>query len=125
MFWRPGQSHISYIGSLRPGVDKQLPRIPSVSGRYPPRFFSYTPHPSTRFALAAKVEDFSAKDIFIPERERTIILLSAFINFIKFTEQFCGALVNDLRERSEAIIVERDQIAEKLEIVQRNIDILK
>ncbi|KAG6816946.1 hypothetical protein H0H87_001461 [Tephrocybe sp. NHM501043] len=74
---------------------------------------------------AARVEDFNAKDIASPERERTLILLSAFINFVKFTEQYCNTFVKDLRDRSEAIIVERAQISEQLAELERNIDALK
>jgi kinetochore protein Nuf2 len=71
------------------------------------------------------VEDFNAKDIFNPERERTLILLSAFINFVKFTEQYCNTFVKDLRDRSEAIIIERDQVIEQLNEIQERMEILK
>ncbi|KAG5643896.1 hypothetical protein DXG03_009467 [Asterophora parasitica] len=81
--------------------------------------------PRTRFAKAARVEDFNAKDIFNPERERTLILLSAFINFVKFTEQYCNAFVKDLQDRSEATIVERDHASEQLGEVERSIDAIK
>ncbi|TFK42826.1 Nuf2 family-domain-containing protein [Crucibulum laeve] len=79
----------------------------------------------TRFAKAARVEDFNAKDIYSPERERTLILLSAFINFVKFTEQYCNDFVKDLRDRSDALIVERDQVAQQLTIVQQSIETMK
>lgn len=71
------------------------------------------------------MEDFNAKDIYNPERERTLILLSAFINFVKFTEQYCNAFVKDLRDRSEAIIIERDQVNEQLNEIQHRIEALK
>ncbi|KAF5386676.1 hypothetical protein D9615_001740 [Tricholomella constricta] len=79
----------------------------------------------TRFAKAARVEDFNAKDIFSPERERTLTLLSAFINFVKFTEQYCNVFVKDLRDRSKAIIVERDQVSEQLGEIERSIEVIK
>ncbi|KAG5650919.1 hypothetical protein H0H81_010526 [Sphagnurus paluster] len=79
----------------------------------------------TRFAKAARVEDFNAKDVFSPERERTLILLSAFINFVKFTEQYCNAFVKDLRDSGEAITMERDQVSEKLAEIERNISAMK
>lgn len=63
--------------------------------------------------------------MFIPERERTLILLSAFINFVKFTEQYCHSFVKDLQARSENINVERDHVYEELSEVQRNIDTVK
>ena len=49
-----------------------------------------------------------------PERERTIDLLSAFINFIKFTEQCCDALVKSLRDKSMDMITEREQMLRAL-----------
>jgi kinetochore protein Nuf2 len=69
---------------------------------------------SSRFAKAARIDDFCAGDISHPERERTIDLLSAFINFIKFTEQCCDALVKALRDNSVGIITEREQVSHAL-----------
>ncbi|KIJ99575.1 hypothetical protein K443DRAFT_102011 [Laccaria amethystina LaAM-08-1] len=76
----------------------------------------------TRFAKAARVEDFNFKDISSPERERTLILLSAFINFVKFTEQYCNSFVKDLTDRSSALIVERDQISQQLAEVEQSVE---
>jgi len=56
-----------------------------------------------------------------PERERTIDLLSAFINFIKFTEQCCDSFVKGLRDKSAAMIVERDQVSVALQESQERI----
>ncbi|KAJ4488227.1 Nuf2 family-domain-containing protein [Lentinula aciculospora] len=75
----------------------------------------------TRFANAARVDDFSAYDIFKPTKERTLLLLSAFINFVKFTEQLCNPFVNELANRSDALLVERDQISSKLVQVQKQV----
>jgi len=60
-----------------------------------------------------------------PERERTTKLLSAFINFVKFTEQYCDPFLKDLRERSDAIIIQRDNMAEQLSDVKEKIDEIK
>ncbi|GLB35199.1 putative nuf2 family protein [Lyophyllum shimeji] len=79
----------------------------------------------TRLAKAARVEDFNAKDIYHPERERTLLLLSAFINFVKFTEQYCNAFVKDLRDRSEAIIIERDEVSQQLAEIEQSIAAMK
>lgn len=68
------------------------------------------------------MEDFNSKDIFSPERERTLILLSAFINFVKFTEQYCNDFVKEIRDRSDALIVERDRVAEQLISLQKSIE---
>ncbi|KAJ3788571.1 Nuf2 family-domain-containing protein [Lentinula aff. detonsa] len=79
----------------------------------------------TRFANAARVDDFSAYDISRPTKDRTLLLLSAFINFVKFTEQLCNPFVNELASRSDALLVERDQISGKLAQVQKRIQELK
>ena len=85
---------------------------------------SHTFH-SVRFAKAARVEDFNSRDIYSPERERTLILLSAFINFVKFTEQYCDAFLKDLRDRSDALIVRREDTTVELSELQDKIDELK
>ncbi|CAA7267980.1 unnamed protein product [Cyclocybe aegerita] len=79
----------------------------------------------TRFAKAARVEDFNSRDLYNPERERTIVLLSAFINFVKFTEQFCDPFLKDLRERSDTLIAQRDNVQDQLNEIQRKLDELK
>ncbi|KAF9001985.1 Nuf2 family-domain-containing protein [Cyathus striatus] len=78
-----------------------------------------------RVAKAARVDDFNAKDLHAPERERTLVVLSAFINFIRFTEQYCNAFVNELRERSQALIAEREHVTEQLSQLQRAIHEIK
>jgi kinetochore protein Nuf2 len=75
-----------------------------------------------RFAKAARVEDFNSRDIYSPEKERTINLLSAFINFIKFTEQYCDAFLKDLRDRSNTLIVRREDVTARLNEIQNKVD---
>ncbi|KAJ3517795.1 hypothetical protein NLJ89_g283 [Agrocybe chaxingu] len=77
------------------------------------------------FMGTARVEDFNSRDLYNPERERTIVLLSAFINFVKFTEQFCDPFLKDLRERSNSLIAQRDNIQDQLNEIQRKLDELK
>ncbi|KAJ7043360.1 Nuf2 family-domain-containing protein [Mycena alexandri] len=79
----------------------------------------------TRLAMAARIEDFSSKDIQFPERERTLFLLSAFINFVKFTEQFCEPFVKKLRDRSDDIVAERDRVSRRLSDITQEIDVMK
>ncbi|KAH9483845.1 putative kinetochore protein NUF2 [Psilocybe cubensis] len=76
----------------------------------------------TRFAKAARVDDFNAQDVFAPQQTRTMILLSAFINFIRFTEQFCDTFLKDLRDRSDAIIIQRNNAAVQLRDIQGQYD---
>ncbi|RXW17416.1 hypothetical protein EST38_g8443 [Candolleomyces aberdarensis] len=79
----------------------------------------------TRLARAARVDDFNSKDLHQPERDRTLLILSAFINFIKFTEQFCETFVKDLRNRSAKLLVERDQLLQEVEDVEGAIEELQ
>ncbi|KAJ7093076.1 Nuf2 family-domain-containing protein [Mycena epipterygia] len=79
----------------------------------------------TRLAIASRVEDFCSKDIQSPERDRTLFLLSAFINFVKFTEQFCEPFVKKLRDRSDEIVAERDRISRRLTEITQEIDVMK
>ena len=83
--------------------------------------WSHTFH-RIRFAKAARVDDFNSKDIYSPERERTLILLSAFINFIKFTEQYCDAFLKDLRDGSDTLIVRREDVTARLNEIQDKIE---
>lgn len=72
-----------------------------------------TGHYRARFAASARIPDFSAKDLYFPEIERTRSILSAFINFVKFAEQ-CQPFVFGLREKSLKAIEERDAVASEL-----------
>lgn len=63
-----------------------------------------------RLADAAKVPDFSGKDIFTPTSERTRLILSAFINFVKFSEQ-CTPFVAKLRGKAADLIQERESVS--------------
>jgi kinetochore protein Nuf2 len=75
-----------------------------------------------RFAKASRVEDFNSRDIYSPERERTLMVLSAFINFVKFTEQYCDAFLKDLRDRSDTLIVRREDVTARLKEIQDKVD---
>ncbi|KAH9977227.1 Nuf2 family-domain-containing protein [Lactifluus volemus] len=78
----------------------------------------YTPAISSNFLIyhivrladAAKVPDFSSKDIFAPTAERTRLILSAFINFVKFSEQSLS-LVTKLRGKAADLIQDRESTA--------------
>jgi kinetochore protein Nuf2 len=56
------------------------------------------------------VPDFSGKDIFTPTAERTRLILSAFINFVKFSEQ-CIPFVEKLRSKAADLIQERENVS--------------
>ncbi|KAH8988370.1 Nuf2 family-domain-containing protein [Lactarius akahatsu] len=63
----------------------------------------------SRLAGAAKVPDFSSKDIFLPTSQRTRIILSAMINFIKFSEQ-CTPVVQKVRKKAEDLSQEGESM---------------
>ncbi|KAH9925307.1 Nuf2 family-domain-containing protein [Fomitopsis serialis] len=81
-------------------------------------------HHLQRFANAARFHDFTAKDIYFPDPERSRSIFSAFINFVKFAEQ-CETFVSGLRERSASVIEERDRIAEQLVETKQKIEAIK
>ncbi|KAF9810824.1 hypothetical protein IEO21_06772 [Rhodonia placenta] len=81
-------------------------------------------HHLQRFAAAAKCLDFSAKDIHRPEPDRTRAIFSAFINFVKFSEQ-CETFINGLREKSTAAIEERDRIVQQVDEVRQKVAHIK
>ncbi len=54
--------------------------------------------------------DFSGKDILTPTAERTRLILSAFINFVKFSEQ-CMPFVEKLRGKAANLIQERENVS--------------
>ncbi|KAI0807066.1 Nuf2 family-domain-containing protein [Fomes fomentarius] len=66
-----------------------------------------------RFANAAKINDFSSKDLYFPDPDRTRSIFSAFINFIKFSEQ-SETFINRLRDQSTAVIKERQAVSEEI-----------
>ncbi|KAG8217350.1 Nuf2 family-domain-containing protein [Butyriboletus roseoflavus] len=78
----------------------------------------------TRFANAARIMDFSAKDLHLPDPERTRFILSAFINFVKFAEQ-CTPFVANLRDQSTTIIDEREHVAQELAALQHKLNTFK
>ncbi|KIL00637.1 hypothetical protein PAXRUDRAFT_129394 [Paxillus rubicundulus Ve08.2h10] len=78
----------------------------------------------TRFANAARIMDFSAKDLYLPDPERTRFILSAFINFVKFAEQ-CAPFISNLRDQSTTVIEEREHLAQELAALQHKLNTLK
>ncbi|KAH9857774.1 Nuf2 family-domain-containing protein [Lenzites betulinus] len=77
-----------------------------------------------RLAHAAKIEDFSAKDLYFPEPDRTRAVFSAFINFIKFTEQ-SEAFIHRLRNQSTAVVKERQAVLEETEDLEQKMSEFK
>ncbi|CAL1703901.1 unnamed protein product [Somion occarium] len=77
-----------------------------------------------RFARAAKIMDFSAKDLAFPEPDRTRSIFSAFINLVKFSEQ-CEGFIGGLRNQSASVTKERDQTVEKRAEAERRVATIK
>ena len=78
----------------------------------------------TRLADAAKVPDFSGKDIFTPTSERTRLILSAFINLVKFSEQHMP-FVSKLRGKAADLIQERENVSDERARLQTQLAKLK
>src|SRR6266702_2260432 len=64
---------------------------------------------SSRLASAAKVPDFSSRDFFVPTPQRTHIILSAMINFIKFSGQ-CAPVVQKVHKKAEYLAQESESL---------------
>ena len=73
-----------------------------------------------RFARAAKIADFNAKDLAAPEPERTRAHFSAFINLVKFSEQRAD-FIKDLRSKSASINRERVDVTRRLSETQAEV----
>ncbi|KAH9967904.1 Nuf2 family-domain-containing protein [Russula dissimulans] len=75
---------------------------------------------ASRLAAAAKVPDFCGKDIFTPTPERTRIVLSAFINFVRFSQQNASYAAKirgkaaDMAQELENVIQERASLDAQL-----------
>ena len=79
---------------------------------------------SQRFAGIAKITDFSSRDLYFPDPDRTRSVLSAFINFIKFSEQ-SEAFISRLQEQSTSILRERQTVIEETEELERKMSVFK
>lgn len=73
-----------------------------------------------RLADAAKFPDFTAKDLSAPDPARTRNVLSALINFIKFTEQ-CQPFISSLRNESARLVEERATVVRQLGMTKREL----
>lgn len=100
------------------------PPIPPVRGPSSIEEISLSDPRRQRFAHAAKIADFNAKDLAAPEPERTRGHLSAFINLVKFSEQRAD-FIKDLRTKSASINQERVEVSRKLEEAEREVATIK
>ncbi|KDQ60560.1 hypothetical protein JAAARDRAFT_553066 [Jaapia argillacea MUCL 33604] len=78
----------------------------------------------TRFATAAKIPSFSSRDVTFPEPERTRDNLSAFVNFVKFSEQ-CSQFLNGARSKDGEVMQERESLALRIQERRSKLDALK
>ncbi|PPQ66896.1 hypothetical protein CVT26_009836 [Gymnopilus dilepis] len=110
------------IGSIRIRSSEQYHGLPPVIRYRLPIYSADRTYCSARVARAARVDDFSSRDLYNPERERTLVLISAFINFVKFGEQYCDEFIKGLRERSDALVIQRNNLADQIEDIQAKFD---
>jgi kinetochore protein Nuf2 len=79
---------------------------------------------SQRLARAAQINDFSFKDLSSPDPERTRGHLSAFINFVKFSEQRADFIMR-LRDKSARTNEERDKVVQALRVAEKEVAAIK
>lgn len=79
---------------------------------------------SQQLARAAQINDFSFKDLSSPDPERTRGHLSAFINFIKFSEQRADFIMG-LRDKSARVNEERDKVVQTLRVTEKEVAAIK
>ncbi|KAI0688744.1 Nuf2 family-domain-containing protein [Cytidiella melzeri] len=77
-----------------------------------------------RLAKAARITDFSFKDLSFPDPDRTRGHLSAFINFVKFSEQRADFLMG-LREKSAHVKEEREKVVYALRAAEKEVATIK
>ncbi|KAI0085396.1 Nuf2 family-domain-containing protein [Irpex rosettiformis] len=73
-----------------------------------------------RLARAAQINDFSFKDLSSPDPERTRGHLSAFINFVKFSEQRAD-FITGLREKSGKVNEELQKVLQALRVTEKEV----
>ncbi|KZT03575.1 uncharacterized protein LAESUDRAFT_659679 [Laetiporus sulphureus 93-53] len=112
------------VDALQPSVDAALATVdnPELYTQALPKVLLL--HHLQRFATAAKFHGFSSRDLYFPEPERTRSILSAFVNFVKFCEQ-CEPFIMGLRERSAAVVEERDRVAQQLAETRQKVVTIK
>ncbi|KAI0340715.1 hypothetical protein BDW22DRAFT_1360163 [Trametopsis cervina] len=81
-------------------------------------------HHLQRLARAAQINDFSLKDLSSPDPERTRGHLSAFINFVKFSEQRADFIIG-LRDKSSRVNDEREKVIASLQTAEREVNAIK
>ena len=69
--------------------------------------------------------DFSARDLYFPESDRMRAILSAFINFIKFTEQFCHEPFTKIMHSADKVVQERRAAEDDLSRINQEIKVIK
>ncbi|KAK7689176.1 hypothetical protein QCA50_007867 [Cerrena zonata] len=77
-----------------------------------------------RFARAAKINDFTAKDLAFPEPDRTRSIFSAFINLVKFSEQ-CESFITGLKNQSSSVMKERERTIDKRAEAEKRLTTIK
>ncbi|TFK50121.1 hypothetical protein OE88DRAFT_1631818 [Heliocybe sulcata] len=108
--------------SLMPAVNRSIAAINSPYALYTQGLAqNFLLHHITRFAATARMADFNSRDIYFPEAERTRLILSAFINLVKFHEQ-CAATIDEIRRKDAELESEREEAIRRLADMERELD---
>ncbi|EKM55794.1 uncharacterized protein PHACADRAFT_209321 [Phanerochaete carnosa HHB-10118-sp] len=110
--------------SFQPAVQRALQHLDSSDMYSSALAQNILLHHLQRFARAAKIADFNAKDLAAPEPERTRAHFSAFINLVKFSQQRAD-FIQDLRSKSASINQERAEVNRRLAEVQSEVVAIK
>ncbi|EPQ54245.1 hypothetical protein GLOTRDRAFT_139579 [Gloeophyllum trabeum ATCC 11539] len=112
--------------SLKPSVNAAIATLDSANADLYSQSLTqnFLLHHITRFATAARFPDFCAKDIHFPEPERTRLILSAFINLVKFHEQ-CAPTIAQVRQNDAALEAERERAAGDLAEMEAKLAAIK
>ncbi len=75
-------------------------------------------------AYASRLDSFSLKDVVQPERGRTLNILSALINFGKFTEEQVD-FVRNVEAQSLESVEERAKLEEEMLAMKAKVEAIK
>ena len=74
--------------------------------------------------MASRLDSFTIKDLGQPEKGRTMNILSAIVNFVKFSEEQAD-LIRSLQSQDIYALEEQDRLIEEINVIQKKVDEIK